>query len=373
MGCAVLLAAGLLGIGNGYACSGNTISESGVPISPGCQRLDIIVHNMTQYTFVLDSSSVSSGANQHFSSSIPPETNGPTTLYIDGASAGDDVVNASIHYYATKEGVKKGPGMTLTLKKDACYSHNPEIVLNDDHCYSPYSISYPCPTADEPWKLCPYTTCQLDGSCDANSANCYACHYVCDMTSSVSSCAHVRSNLKCSFGLESDAVCVTDYRYDHVNCKGLDTTFSSSHVPSSVSVDPGLYTLGATLNSSGKNTEGDANTSVSYTPDAYFVCNQSSECGNDSNCSGGTSDYNRESKLEFYVYASPIETLTVTFPFNPQSPMGKIMRDVVHSHLDSTLVGLLGTYYSVNPVSVQGPSIAFSTLCNSDACPKPSS
>ena len=97
-----------------------------------------------------------------------------------------------------------------------------------------------------------------------------------------------------------------------------------------------------------------------------FSCNTSTVC--DASLEG-----NNPGTVNFTINPALIETLTITFPFNTQTPAGKIMKDSIYNNLGSKYVGLLGSYFSYQPVVVTNKTIAFSTLCNSANCPPPPS
>jgi len=99
---------------------------------------------------------------------------------------------------------------------------------------------------------------------------------------------------------------------------------------------------------------------------ATFSCSVSTVCK-------GSSVGNTAALFEFTINASPIETLTITFPFNPQSPLGKLMKDIVYNNINPVYIEKLGLYYSMTPItlSTTKSEMAFSTLCNAASCLQP--
>lgn len=349
-----------------YAC-GVPYTSDGRPLVPGCMRLDVIVHNQTEYTFVVDgqytpvaSSGSPVGQNKHFAEILPDSSHDgkPTILYIDGGNSGSDPdkVDTSVRYYAEKEGVRKGPTMTLHLKKAACNSKSADIHWSDDHCYK--NTKAPC--APDFWKTCHYCTFMAD-RCTWGA--CWSCEWVFDPNNQFDIGHPV-----CGYHAGPDGVCMDNYIYGSIIPNNAVPTTSNS-ASSSVRVDPGLYTVGASLNAVTGENQGEDRT-VPYTNFARFILSQSSECGMDNKCSlGGSSNDNKEAKLEFYIKPSLIETLTITFPFNAQTPVAKIIKESIYNHLNSKYVGQLGSYFSYSPVEVGDKTLAFSTLCNAANCP----
>lgn len=336
-----------------YAKScGDQLERPPQPYTPGCERLNIVVHNSTGYTFELDTASTTVGtAASSMDEILPDSTNGgPTTLSFDGASVDattdTDKVDASIRYNATLNGKRIGPQLTIYAKKKSCNVSTAIVIFYDQACYDTptYCTGYGC-----------HKHCVLNDNC----------------------------NVGCTYddGHQEDYVCRSSYRYYGYNCSpnGVDipsynsTTAggADSASSSSVQVDPGLYTVGTTFNSDGSNNGEDA--TKLYGTYSYFACSKPSECNSSSqgNCDANTTDdtNNKPAVLEFYIKASPIEKLTVKFPFDWKSPMGKILKDAVYNNLNVKYLNSLGSYYSMNPVGFTDASLEFSALCNAEVCP----
>lgn len=327
------------------------------PVSDGCNTMKVTIHNQTNFTLSVDDlykPSTTTGSTENFGDISPNSTETFTIAGVkidDGDNnhdndAREDEIDTSIRYVAKHQingnDQKTGSQLVITLKKDSCNAKKAELNMSDFRCYYQKRI-------DNGNLGCKWGGCVLGNLCndDQGTKTCYP------------NCA----------GMTEDAICMEDYdRFLNVECRtASDSLVTNAADNSSVATTSGLYT-------SGVNNAGDPDTSIAYSTSSKFQCNQSSECGPGKVgdlCKGGTSDYNEPAKLKFYVYASPIETLTITFPFNSQSPIAKLMRTTIYSNLSPKNLGGLGTYYSVTPVAVTDTTLAFSTLCNSASCPQP--
>jgi len=357
-----------------YACGDHTYRDP-KPYVSGCERLEVVVHNTTNYTFKADTSfkAISSSGSAPLGvgsfSDIPP--NAVTTLAFDGSKVNSndtDRIDTSMRYYAMLNGNRVGPQMMLYAQKLSCNVGNAEVQFDDDHCYDHYTTgdcSISCSHS------CAYDAGKCNGGCS------YCTSKYCDGWNTDGSC----SDWQCNYTHNQDYVCNSEYNYDQVNCShdGVNTIPSDPSAPSSasssVTVDAGLFTEGTTFTEDG-NSSGE-NPSAASSTYSSFTCDYSSECGSDSNgnCNGGTSEHNKTAKLEFYIKPSPIEKLTITFPFNNQSPFAKTMFSSIYNNLQAKYLSSLSIYYSAQPIVVDEKSstMAFSMLCNSASCPPPPS
>ncbi|MCD8524504.1 MAG: hypothetical protein LRY67_01690 [Gammaproteobacteria bacterium] len=333
---------------------GHTIWKDARPASEGSNVLKVTIYNQTTFDFVQDASytpTSTTGVIGPIDSSQP----GVIRFTVTGEKIDDanrDAIDTSIRFIAQSNAKNTGSQFTVILKKDSSNVSSAKLSMSDYRCY------YGCKVICGKW----------GNNC------CWDCRLGSDGYSNGNTCALDCCNaLDKSKGYNSDCVCDVDYdRYDHVDCnyakKDLVTNLADN---SSVIMTSGLYSIGVKLDSSG-NSLGIEDPNVSYTTYAYFMCDQSSECGGNS-CSQGNTDHNKPSQLLFYVKPSPIETLTITFPFNPQSPLGKLMKDIVYNNINPAYIEKLGLYYSMTPIalSTTKSEIAFSTLCNAASCLQP--
>lgn len=323
----------------------------GKPFMPGCETLEVIIHNKTNYTFVVDNDYLPSPdvrGESNFNRLDPPsdetDNNGIQSYYVKGTLVNNDPnhsddVDTSVRYLAQINNKNTGAYFILNLKKKSCNVTTATYRKDDRNCYD---------------------------SCRHCSDHCYW------------DCREAYCDVSCASDKNSpDAVCAHDYKYFHsYNCHYASQDQQSSLSEGSyVSTSSGLYTLGARLDSTHYGYAQDP--TVLYTTYSNFRCDKYSICGDPggddpekAGCITGTKDHNTTSRLEFYIYPSPIETLTVTFPDSAETPMGKIIRDVVLKNLNPAYIEKLGLYYSFAPVKVSGSSISFSTLCNSSNCPR---
>ncbi|MBP9725938.1 MAG: hypothetical protein KBD83_00525 [Gammaproteobacteria bacterium] len=350
-------------------CGGKKISRNSKPITPGCETLKVTIQNNTNFSFVVDN-------NYN-----PDQTIGETTNFgdvaahstevfsikgvnLDNASQQDEV-DTSIRYIAKHENSETGAydentgaQFTITLKKISCNSAVPTMKMDDHKCYYASRI---CDVSHCYWNSC---TAGAPGGCDGGN-------HTCPLTDDVK--CHDEGPSGYDYRTPDD-ICGTYYDTFHsLDCKTASTDPSVGATlaqASKVELTSGLYSVGVTLSDDDGQPTDTENPSVHSTTYSNFTCNQSSECGNDS-CGGGTDEYNKPAQLVFHVYPSPIETLTLTFPFNAQSPIAKLMSTTIYSNLSPKNLGGLGTYYSMTPVVVTDTTLAFSTLCNSASCPQP--
>ncbi len=328
--CVLLILLAICSINQGYAChscKGNPKEKQPNLAHPGCEQLNFVVHNMTAYTFKLDTSyNADKGQGEGSFQDILPDANqgGGTSISFVGAAVDDahqDEITRSMRYIATLNDRPVGTGFTIQLRKNSCNAANTRLIYDDRKCYS----QGPAP--------------ECKCSFSANATSCKLC-------------------TTCHNGLCSTSPCDSDYHhYRSYDCKNSVNSADTYSASSSVSIfSSGIYTLGVSSNDG-------PDFSQSITNVTNFECNEDS-------IRNASSDYNSPAETKIYIYASPIEKLTISFPFNSQSPIGKIMRDVIYNNLDTVALASLDNYYSMNPVSVKDASISFSTLCNSNLCPK---
>ena len=348
-------------------CGGDKTWINSKPITPGCETLQVTMQNNTEFSFVKDSSynpDHTIGNTANFDDIAAHDTK---TFSIQGVSNPNDAsqqdeVDTSIRYIAKHKISATGPydentgaGFTVTLKKSSCNSSAPSLKMDDHECYSASRLC----EVDCNYKNCSH--CYW-GPCIFGGFECAGGNHVC-MTNFDSRCS---SPVK-----TPDGMCVDEYdTFQSLDCKTASTDPSVGAIlahASAVALTSGLYSVGVKTAADGtlSSTEDPTVKSSTY---SNFTCNQSSECGGES-CGGGTSDYNKPAQLVFHVYPARIETLTVTFPFNTQTPIAKILKDSIYNNLSSKYLSQLGTYFSYQPVVVTDKTIAFSTLCNSANCP----
>lgn len=280
----------------GYAC-GYTSKYDPNLFHPGCEQLKVTLHNLTNYTFVPDSTS-------DFVSASP----GDTTFFLAGSANGyddQDKVDVLAHYTAMFNGKKVGPEFTVHLQKNSCNAINTRGIKSDDHCYDHYKNTSP---------HCVESKCALCGIAAPHA----------------------------------DQVCLSEYRWTNPDCAN---SVSQALVTSQVSGNPlpGIY-ISSISNFS-----------------AQFNCTRDT-------VSGFSDVVNNPGTTDIYINASPIEMLTITFPFNAQSPTAKLMKDSIYNNLNAKYLGQLGSYFSFSPVVSNvvdnKHQLSFSTLCNSIDCPK---
>lgn len=329
---------------------GDHIYYGGKPFHPGCEQLDVTIHNTTQFEFVVDDgfdAPSKTGDTSNFGA-VPAgevKTFSIVGVALDGSGNADnahnDEVDTAVRYIAKRLNndtqaydLNAGTDFTISLKKASCNSGTPVIQEDDHQCY---------------------TACKI--------CTVYGCHWDCNLGGAAVKTA---CNICTGSNAGDDGVCKSNYKYESIDCK--TATIEDPPADSSVSSSPGLFTRGANLDANDGSNSGE-DSSVPYSTYSRFRCGQPSECGTNDDCNGGTEDDNKPAKLEFYVKPSPVETLTITFPFNSKTPMAKLMKDSVYNNLNAKYVGLLGSYFSFSSVAVGENTLAFSTLCNAESCP----
>jgi hypothetical protein len=356
-------------------CGGKTMSRNSKPITPGCETLEVTIQNNTNFSFVVDNTYT------------PDPTIGNTTNFGDVAAhstqvfsikgvtldntSQQDEVDTSIRYIAKHENSatgaydkNTGAQFTITLKKSSCNSAVPTMQMDDHKCYYANRL---CEVN------CNYKNCShcYWSSCVLGGMGCDGGNHTCPLTDDIK--CHDEGPGGYDYRTPDD-VCGTYYdTFQSLDCKTASTDPSVGRKlaqASKVELTSGLYSVGVTFSDDDGTPTSTENPSVQSSTYSNFTCNQSSECGNDS-CDGGTDEYNKTARLVFHVYPSPIETLTIIFPFNSQSPIAKLMSTTIYSNLSPKNLGGLGTYYSMTPVAVTDTTLAFSTLCNSASCPQP--
>lgn len=333
---------------------GRHLNVDGKPVHPGCESLNVIIHNTTKFKFEIKDAP-DKAYTQTFGE-IPAgsqKTFSIRGLYLDENNQDD--VNTSITYVAKRsDGGNAGTQFKIQLKKTSCNSNSPDIIKSDYECYTACRICH----LNKDW-----TGSDCHWSCSIGGAEAYG-----GETCTFSGCKEAGS----------DGVCSSFYnKYVDIQCN--NAVNSSPSAPSSAlsSVIPaaGLFTVGANFNDGGEGTG--ENSSVAFSTYSNFTCNKSSECGETSgsneDCQGGTDTNNKPAKLEFYVKPSPIETLTITLPSDTRNANVKILHDAIYNNLNAKYLGQLSAYFSFPPVVSQvvnnQQTFAFSTLCNAANCP----
>ncbi len=294
--------------------------------TPGCEQLKVTILNNTNYTFSPNNVKFSAGGYASGNTFPTLKPNSTTIFFLaggakdydgDGKNEKKDEVNVSMRYVAESGGNKTGTYFDAVFAKDSCNIVNTEYVKDDDHCY----WHNPC-TWDSSCGYCTYcsdstcsTICDPSGICLTYCEWDFTCH---------------------------SQTCKSDLKYDRVKCSD---SVNNPPVNSTVSTFPGLY-------------------QSNFSNTSNFTCQKSTVYE-------GSDDYNKPATTTFTINPSPIETLTLTFPFNAQSPIAKLMSTTIYSNLSPKNLGGLGTYYSMTPVAVTDTTLAFSTLCNSASCPQP--
>lgn len=328
---------------NAKTC-GDSFPRSPHNTTPGCERLQVVVHNDTNYTFKLDPTytlAAQSGGPSlgvGFFDDIP--ANSTKTFIFDGVYVNNnsrDKVDTSMRFLAYLGNQKIGPRITIYAQKESCnVANNAEIIFYDQRCYDDVKVCVPGLGCSE--------TCTLNTKCFTGC---------------------------CSEG-HKDCVCTTSYAYKTTHCSVGDLyTVNNPAVPSSVQSDSGIFTIGAKFDLNGVNIGEDSG--HPYGVYTHFTCKKETECGDtkSGNCISGTAtnDDNKPAKLEFYIKPSPIETLTIKLPFDPKTPTAKLLQGSIYNNLNAEYLGRLGSYFSYQPVVMTDQEIAFSTLCNSASCP----
>ncbi len=264
----------------------------------------------------------------------------------ENGSRNHDEVNVVAHYIATLNGKKIGAEFSITLKKASCNLNSAVAKKNDDNCYKRIRV------CGDPIKGCYWGACELNGSC--GSIGCV--YYPCIATDVTTGGCILWDYSKAE--TTPDDICKSEYHnFDSVECndaEGIVNPAVTSSVDTMQSV--AIRTTGATSTGSE-----DGSVSIMNT-DTVFTCNESSIYSEETT-------YNQPGETEFYIRPARIETLTIAFPFNPQTPIGKILKDSIYNNLNSKYLSQLGTYFSYQPVVVTEKTMAFSTLCNSANCP----
>lgn len=274
--------------------------------SPGCDQLHLIIHNNTAYTF----EPTITKTYGDFSQITTLDSSG-VDVYVPGKKASkssQDEVDGTIVYVArSKQGKLTGAQFTLHLVKSSCNAAAASCVKSDANCYCKDS----------------------HGNCVWN-ATCDVCTYG-------------------SFPNYKSYACKSDWKTGAQDCSTANnsnpttsSTFSTPDHP------PAIMTSSDVLE----------NTDPTFNCGTATVCNASS--GKGANSPGVT---------EVTINPARIEILTLTFPFDTQTPVAKILRDSVYNNLNSKYISQLGTYFSYSPVVVQDNTMTFSTLCNSANCP----
>ena len=349
------------------------MSRNSKPITPGCETLEVTIQNNTNFSFVVDNTyepDQAIGKTTNFGDVAAGRTE---VFSIKGVSLDNtsqqDEVDTSIRYIAKHQNSatgaydeNTGAQFTITLKKSSCNSAVPTMQMDDHKCYYANRLC----EVDCNYKDCSH--CYWSG-CALGGMGCDGGNHTCPLTDDVK--CHDEGPGGYDYRTPDD-VCGTYYdTFQSLDCKtaSTDPSVGAQLAKSSkVELTSGLYSVGVKVKNNGTLSSNTEDPSVSSSTYSNFTCNQSSECGNDS-CGGGTSDYNKPAQLVFHVYPSLIETLTVTFPFNPQTSTAKVMKDSIYNNLNSQYLGQLGTYFSYSSVVVGDKTLAFSTLCNSVDCP----
>lgn len=351
-----------------YAC-GDSYWVGPKPYQPGCERLEVVIHNETKYNFEIDTDytevSSTGGAPLKIGnfSSIP--ANSVKTLTFDGVKVDNndlDKVDTSMRYYATTaSGERVGSKFLVNAKKNSCNVYNAKIRFDSDRCYSHNKIW----NGDIPATYHP--GCELNTNCNGGCS--YCTQSSCIAWDFNGNC----TDYSCTASMHyKDYICKSSFAYDTYSCEhdGV-SVIDNPDVPSSVQVlEGGIFTVGAHFDSnSGANTGKDL--TESYTTYRNFTCNKSSECDKSKNggCQSSNDNNNKPAKLEFYIEPSQIETLTVSLPFDPKTPTAKLLEGSIYNNLNAEYLGRLGNYFSYQPVVMRDQEIAFSTLCNSASCP----
>lgn len=309
----------LLFVQQTYAC-GSSVEVAANLYHPGCEQLKVTIVNNTGYEFevVEDNSqpnigSVVSGSLNSFS----------TPFYIKGGYQNDtnqDVVDKTVRYSAKLNGKKTGATFLLHLTKSSCNvtEKNTTCKVNTHSCYEWI----------DPCEACEWMGCK---SC----AFCSFIPWKCGCVSTVP-----------PFGL---VPCHPDYSDYSASCH------TSPANPLATGYEVSQLTSGVYLTSESKT-------------DPVFVCDASTVCQ-------ANSSKNQPGMVTLSINASPIEQLTITFPFNNQSPIAKAISTGIYNNLTAKNLGGLSAYFSATPVvetsTSTNTSLTFSTLCNSAGCPQP--
>ncbi len=314
-----------------YASCGDEWEHDANRAIPGCEQLNVTIVNNTNYTFVPDNVEFSVGgyvSGTTFPTLKPIST---TTFSLkggakdydgDGKTEKKDEVDVAMRYVAELSGKKTGTYFNAVFKKESCNITNTSYVEDDDSCY--YKDAAGSCIRKTSCNIC--TSCGTTKKCD---------DITCD------------SNGICYEFCEYEVKCVTQTCQSDIDYNNVECSDSVQNPPVTSHVEPaaGLYESNLTNASN-------------------FTCQKSTVYQS-------SSDYNTPATTTLTINPSPIERLTITFPFNAQSPIAKLMSTTIYSNLSPKNLGGLGTYYSLTPVAVTDTTLAFSTLCNSASCPQP--
>lgn len=287
----------------------------------GCSQLNVTIYNNTAYSLTLDNSD-SGSVNEGDMINSDPVTINPSksnliTLQGVEVDTQKDEVNKTLRFIAyDAEGKKTGAQFTVQVTKNSCNAVMATCKQKDHPCY------------------CTSTT--SGGSCvDAPQA-----------------CDKAWYNDPYSGASNYEPLHSQDHYWDPEEATNCDKSTQTDGLTASANFS-----------------DAKAIYIDSYTAHgAYFSCEKETVCD-----ASADPQKNSPATISFNVNPSPIEKLTITFPFNSQSPFGKTMFGSIYNNLQAKYLSSLSTYYSVQPVVVSEASSAmtFSMLCNSATCPPP--